>query len=123
MRYTCDIPGFEDCYIEFSDAWSRREFREFFKDTKTDEDKESWLALVRHKIDVLHIKLMRGHAIDTPSEFTDDALDDMDVRLFKWLMSAILKAPSDISDLGKAAGRRLWGTPEALTDTTDRQKS
>jgi hypothetical protein len=122
-RYTCDIPGFEDCFIEFTDAWSRREIRKFYGTTDTDDEKEKWLSLIRHKIDVLHIKLMTGLTIDTPSQLTEEALDEMDIRLFHWMNAAIQKAPVDVSELGNAARRRLWDTSEISTDTTDRQKS
>ena len=119
MRYDCTEPGFENCWVEFSDAWTRKDMREFWADLETPEQVAGWLALVQRKITGCHLATTEGDAITSGADITEQAMDErMDMRLYSWLQSVLIKAATDVAILGKAAGRRLFVTPE--TNSADR---
>lgn len=101
MRYECDIPGFEECYFEVSERWTRGEIKQFYKANNDD-----YLAIICAKIEEIHLATVAGF-IDSPADLTIEATDDIDVILWTWFSTAISTAVGDVQDLGNERAR-LW---------------
>ena len=103
MRYTCDIPGFEDCWFELSERWTRGELKAFFADRG-----EDYLALVRKKLTAIHMPIETG-AIDAPEALTMEAADGVDIMLWKWFGTALNMGVDELYSMGEAHARRWSG--------------
>lgn len=115
LRYELDdpeIPQFAGTFIEFSKSWTRRELRDW-----ANAESDTFLDMLHRKVVALRV----GH-ITEPSQITDDALDDLDNRLFEWFTMVVGRARWDVLSLGEAFGRRVLGiSEEAETETTTAQ--
>lgn len=108
MRYTCEEPGFDGCFVEFTESgWTRRDQ----KAIRSLEESEEWFALLRTKVTGVHLVTVDGQAIDTPAGITPEMLDGMDVVLFNWFVGVIVLALGEVNSLGNAVWRRLFATP------------
>ena len=106
MRYDCnDFPG---AFVEFSDAWTRKEFKRVFDNS----DPAVYLALVRSKVVACYLPTSDGDAIDNPDKMTAERIEDVDVRLWTWFSNAVIKAVSDVAKLGEAVAASLWSGTE-----------
>ena len=110
MRYECSDPQFAGVFVEFSEAWSRGEMRRFF-DPKLPRDE--WLALVASKIVALYLPRLYGEPLTNPADISQATTDDVDVRLWHWLNTAMTRAVGDVGTLGEALGRTLWPSAES----------
>lgn len=100
-RYTCDIPGYESCYLELSSRWTKGEVRRFFADNG-----EAWFALMRSKIVAIYLTQETGGAIDSAEAFVNGAVDEVDYVVWRWVQTAAQKAIDDLHSLGEASARR-----------------
>ena len=107
VRFTYEEPPFADNFVEFSASWTRRETREF-----AELNGDAWLALIARKMTACKLD-----SITAPAQLTPDAIDDMDVRLFRWLTTAATAAYVQVNRLGEAAASRLSATFAAATQT------
>lgn len=103
MRYLCDLEGFDGCFVEFSERWTRAEMRNVWN-----VEGSAYWQLVRGKVTAVKLG-----DVSSPEELTETALDEMDWLLFRWFSGAILKAITDLQSLGEAAGRLLFEPSEA----------
>lgn len=103
MKYQCDIPGFEDCWFELSERWTRGELKAFFAETG-----EAYLDLVRRKLTGIHMLTETG-AIDTPEALTMEATDSVDIVLWKWFGTALNVGVDELYSMGEAHARRWSG--------------
>lgn len=109
MRYDCNIEGFEDCFVEFSERWTRNQVKTYFA-----AKNEDYFDLLRSKIVSLHLDV-EGGAIDDPDQLTLEAADDMDMILWRWFATAAAKCIEDLNSLGEAHARRWLDVQESLT--------
>lgn len=117
-RYDCDIPGFEDAFVEMSDRWTRGELRKFWE-----AKGEKYLAMIGDKIVAIFLPLATGEAIDEPAGLVEEALDDIDIVLWQWFSNVPMAHISTLNTLGEAAGRRLFNISEQTnSETTDAQE-
>lgn len=107
MRYSCDIPGLEDCFVEFSDQWTRKQAREFY-DLKDD----AYLDLVSSK--VVDSRLACPDADPITGKFRLDAetMDRIDFRLVTWLSTLPNRHVGQLGELSLALARRLYVSTE-----------
>jgi hypothetical protein len=103
MKYQCDIPGFEDCYVELSQHWTRGQLTKFFTVTGAD-----YLDLIRSKITAIYLRTETG-AIEQPEQLTIDASDDVDIWLWKWFGTAVAVGVDELYSMGEAHARRWSG--------------
>jgi hypothetical protein len=103
LKYQCDIPGFEDCWFELSERWTRGQVKAFFADRG-----EDFLNLIRSKIVAIHFTTDSG-AIDHPDQLTVDATDDVDMVLWKWFSTALNTGVDELYSMGEAHARRWSG--------------
>ena len=102
MRLQCNIEGFEQCYIELSDRWTRRELRDFFT-TRVDDA----AGLIQKKITAIYIECADGQPITTADQLTEERLEQVDVQVYNWLPGAIMTGLRELENLGfrKGLGR------------------
>ena len=105
MRYDCK--DFSGAFVEFSDAWTRKEFKRVF-----DSDPAAYLALVQSKVVACYLPTLEGDAINSPDMLTADRIEDVDVRLWTWFSNAVIKAVSDVAKLGEVVAASLWSGTE-----------
>ena len=98
-RYECGIEGLEANWVDVSDAWTRRESREAM-----DADEDATLEILRHKLTGCHLETTLG-PIDDPALLTVEALDEMDVRIVRFLGTVLMQAIRHTASLGNLSGR------------------
>jgi len=118
MRYECDVEGFEGNFVNFSDSWTRKEIREFWDKSSDNTTADEFMKLVSSKVKGLHLDVVYGDQITEPVQLTEDALDRIDNRLFRWITFVIIDAAHEVVKLGNAVGERLWATVETSQDTS-----
>ena len=116
MRIDCDVPGFEHCFIEMSERWTRREMRDFWT-----IQGEEYLALIARKTVSLHLETDDGDSLTSPADLTEVALDQLDYLLFSWFNTVPIITVQELQRLGEATRRRLYvkaGDSAALETAT-----
>lgn len=118
MRIDCDVPGYEHCYIEMSERWTRREMRDFWQ-----LQGEEYLALIARKTVSLRLQVsdLGGDLLTDPADLTEAALDRLDYLLFSWFNTVPIIAVQELQRLGEATRRRLYvraGDSAALETAT-----
>lgn len=101
IRIECTTPGLEANWIEVDEVWTRREFQAF---TQLAGD-EYW-QLWGRKVVACHVELAEGGVVDDPAA-VHRALDDLDLRLLRWLPAAVLTATQHLLNLGERSARLL----------------
>jgi hypothetical protein len=121
MRYQCDIPGFEDNFIELSERWTRRELA-----TVDTIEGEAYFALLRRKLTGVHLTRIdeeTGNAIDpidTPAGFTREATEAIDFMVWRWVAHAMRKGINTLYSLGEERARRWSRAQETTTVDSDK---
>jgi hypothetical protein len=99
MRLHCDIEGLEDNWIDISEQWTRREFREML-----DANGDELLAILHAKATACHIEA--GDTVITDvADLTEDALDDIDLRLVGFIGGILVHAGVRLRELGNVSAR------------------
>lgn len=102
-KYTCDIPGFEDCWFEISERWTRGELKSFFAETG-----DAYLDLIRRKIVAIHMPT-EGDPITEPAHLVNENIDRVDIWVWKWFGTAIAVGVDELYSMGEAHARRWSG--------------
>jgi hypothetical protein len=106
MRYECEEAGFEGAYIEFSEkAWTRGELR----DIRTLSESDEWFAILCAKVTGINLPAKDG-ALTEAHDLTPAALDRLDLVLYNWLVTVVVKAAIEVAELGNAVWRRQFPT-------------
>lgn len=124
MRFTCDIPGFEDCWIEISDFWTRKDRNDFLKASEFGADEEpdehgyrpgdyAYCDALRRKVEAVHLRTVDGDIIDDPEELTPSAFQErLDDSVATWISYTPVAAYDSRRKLGEARGRNLFTNTE-----------
>jgi hypothetical protein len=99
IRVECGLDGLTNNWIEVDPVWTRGELRAFVELTGD----EYWSLWQRKVIDC-HIELAYGGVIERPED-VELALDNIDIRLVRWLSAAVLMATQHLLNLGEASAR------------------
>jgi hypothetical protein len=99
MRLYCDIEGLQDNWVDVADAWTRKEFRQM-----VESDGADFLEMFHAKVTGCHIE-SGDESIDDPAGITEDALDDIDMRLVGFLGSVLVTACVGLRSLGNVSAR------------------
>jgi hypothetical protein len=113
LRYTCDVPGLEESYVEYAASWSRAEYRQMGET----EDAAQWLPLLQRKLTAVHLLCSDGSYLDDPAALDETGLDRVDMRVYMWFAMTPWRARMDIADQGEASRRRLFATSVAAVTT------
>lgn len=95
-RYVCDLPGYEDCYVQIGDNWTRGDMKKFNVTWGAE-----FLDLVRPKLVSISLP-----GILHPEDLTAENTDALDYTLWRWLASALQKGKDDLQSMGEATVRR-----------------
>jgi len=107
MRYCCDLPGFEDNFIELSDVWSRKQVKSFWQ-----FEGEAYMALLKTKVVSCNLACPDGPPITEAFLFTEEGLEQVDFRIYHWVVNVPVKHVSELGTLSLACGRRLFASTE-----------
>ena len=110
-RYECDDPDFAGNFIEYSDAWSLREVNAMVGAPLTET-----VPLAARKVTALHLDTVEGEPLTEAGDMTNEALEEIDLRLYYWLAGTFAKVTGDIGQLGEALRRRWFASCAAKTD-------
>ena len=100
MKYTCDVPGLEDNWIEIEDKWTRRETKEL--DGIQDE---RYFEVLRAKTISCHLVDDDGNVITKPEGITDDAFDAFDEAILGFLGGVLYHEVRRRRNLGNVSAR------------------
>jgi hypothetical protein len=114
MRYQCDIPGFEDNFIELSERWTRGELA-----TVDTLEGEAYFWLLRRKLTAVYLSRVDEigdsiNPIDTPAGFTREATEAIDFMVWRWVAHAMRKGINTLYSLGEESARR-WSRAQEMT--------
>jgi len=106
MKLQCPVEGFEDCYVEFSDKWTRSEIKQF-----VGKESDEFMDLVKSKITSVYIRYEGGEVVE-PQQLTDEAFDSMQWEVFQWFIVLPQVTVKGVLDLGEETRRQSWLSPE-----------
>jgi hypothetical protein len=120
MRYQCDIPGFEDNFIELSERWTRGELA-----TVDTLEGEAYFWLLRRKLTAVYLSRVDEigdsiNPIDTPAGFTREATEAIDFMVWRWVAHAMRKGINTLYSLGEESARRWSRAQETTTVDSDK---
>jgi hypothetical protein len=102
-----ELPG---NWVDISDAWTRGEVRAFYEAALVVDEKATAV--------ILRVKLIGVHIYTANGDLLSDAdallarMDDLDVRLARWLSSGIMAALQELMSLGEARRRLSFAGSE-----------
>lgn len=112
MRLYCDIEGLRDNWVDVADAWTRNELRAML-----DAEGAEFLDILHAKLEACHIEAGELGVITDPNDITEEAINEnIDLRVGRFLGSAMVTACGVLSSLGNASAR-------VLSNGTDPQHS
>jgi len=111
MKFSCQLEGFTDNWIEFSDRWTRREGKELF-DMPEREAFDKFMPL---KCTGCHIEQPDAEPLTDPKQLTYDGLDNIDARLFGFIARALYSTYTELTRLGNASARLSSATNGMMT--------
>jgi len=88
-------------WVEVDEVWKRRELQAFV----TLQGEAFW-ALWGRKVTACHVESVDGGVVVAPVD-VPQVLDNLDVRLLRWLPSAVLTATGWLLNLGEKSARLL----------------
>ena len=101
-RFYCEIDGFENNWIEIKSVWNRAEEKKLLQVMEP----ELYFELLRDKSEACHIELPDGTVITDVNELTEDALgDDIDLRLWGFVVGVLFRAREHLRNLGNMSAR------------------
>lgn len=101
MRINCKLPGYEECFVEVSEKWTRGEIRRFWRGALgTGEESDADNLLVQKTVAV-HLVTADGMEIDDADDLNDEMLDSLDYELYIWLSNAYGEAIAELQKLTK----------------------
>lgn len=99
-KFECDVPGFEDCFVEYSDEWTRGEIRNFLDSTG-----EEYLKLISTKILNMRVRTVKSE-VTNPKDISERFLDDLKWEVFRWFIDLPKTVVQEVVDLGEVTRRQ-----------------
>lgn len=115
MRFDCEVPGLEKCYVEVSEVWTRAEYKKIIADLATGTiPDEALLGWLRKKLVGCHLAKGDGTFVDDPQQLDEATADQLDLRLGGVLGLCLPQAARELNRLG-FRNARLSSTAAAPT--------
>ncbi len=95
QRYNVDIDGLTG-FVELGDVWSYGELRQV--DGSNDAD---LMTFISRKMIAVELPTVGGNSISSEDAFTE-RWQEMDMRLYNWMLSVTIQERSRIGALGEA---------------------
>lgn len=96
VRVSCSTEGLEENWIEVTEVWTRRELTDFMT-----QKGQPFLDLFAAKVTAVHLVRMDGTVLTDPANVLLGR-DELDLRLFRFPVSAVLEATDYLLGLGEA---------------------
>jgi hypothetical protein len=90
----------EGNWVEVDEVWTRREYNEFVKLRG-----DAYWTLWARKVVACRVELADGGVIDDPAALDEALVSELDLRLLRWLSTAVLTATAYLLNLGEASAR------------------
>lgn len=107
LEGTDDLAG---NWIDLSDQWTRAEMRNWYAGSLAGND-AVWLPVLKSKLVGVHLHLADGTLIEDAATFVEK-IDDLDIRLVRWLSSGVMAATQELLHLGERQKRLLFAGVE-----------
>ncbi len=111
LRFTVNIEGLESDWVEVSESWTRGEVK-----AVNASDEATLLDYLQRKLTGCHLSRPGGEPLTDPAHITEEALDELDLRLVDFLGTVLIQATAHLRSLGPLAGRLL--SPGSDNSTT-----
>lgn len=112
VRVECTTPGLEENWLEVAEVWTRRESKAFVTLNGPD-----FVALWQAKVTACHLTRADGNIIADPHQIHEQ-VDDLDLRLVRFVATAPLEVLAYLVALGEANKRLSFVGGEAVTTKT-----
>ena len=116
IRIECTIDGLTGNWVDLSDVWSRAEMREWYAGALAGADGVT-LPILQRKLTGVHVRLVDGTLVEDAATLIE-CLDELDVRLVRWLSSGVMTALQEMMALGEARRRLLFDGVEVAAKKT-----
>ena len=113
LEATGDLAG---NWIDVSDVWTRSEMRDWYAGVLAGKD-TVWLPILELKLTGVHVHLADGSLVEAAPAFVAQ-IDDLDMRLVRWLSSGLMAAIQELLHLGEAQRRLLFAGVEVAAPKT-----
>lgn len=113
LEATGDLAG---NWLDLADVWTRAEMREWYAGSLAGND-AIWLPLLERKLVGVHVYTAGGELLETAPALTA-RLDDLDMRLVRWLVTGVIAALQELVALGEASRRLLFAGVEVAQPKT-----
>lgn len=110
IRVYSELDEFRQCFVEVAEGWTVRELNGLY------ESRDQWLELFRRKVTTLLIVTADGDEVTTADELIA-VWDDLDVRLARFVNTALSAAVDHLATLGGMKRRISSGAGESPTTT------
>ena len=101
MQFKCDVPGFEENWIEVSDKWKRSE-TEVVERARAYGD---FLPIFYQKVTACHLLVEEELTLNDPKEVTAETIERMDEVLASFVGSVLVHAAARRRALGNMSAR------------------
>jgi hypothetical protein len=112
LEGTDDLAG---NWIDLSDTWTRAEMRGWYAGSLVGND-AVWLPILGSKLVGVHVHLADGTLVEDAATFVE-RIDDLDVRLVRWLSAGVMAATQELLHLGERQKRLLFAGVEVAAPT------
>jgi hypothetical protein len=115
IRIECTLAALAGNWVDLSDVWTRGEIRAWYVGSMAKRD-EVTLALLAKKLVGVHVYLADGTLIEDAQTLIE-RLDDVDIRLVRWLAGGVNNALKELMALEEARRRLLFDGVEMVAAT------
>lgn len=112
IRIECTFPGLAGNWVDLSDVWTRGEIRDWYAGSLANNDAVT-LPLLAKKLVGVHVYLADGTLVEDAQTLVE-RLDDVDIRLVRWLAGGVMDALRELMTLGEAKRRLLFDGVEMV---------
>lgn len=113
LEATGDLAG---NWIDLSDVWTRAEMRNWYAGSLAGND-AVWLPILASKLVGVHVRLADGTLVEDAKTFVEK-IDDLDIRLVRWLSAGVMAATQELMHLGERQKRLLFAGVEVAAPKT-----
>lgn len=103
IRIECTADGLTGNWLEISDVWSRKELAAY-RVASVKLDDATLFTILETKISRLHVVTVDGTVLESAVDLIAK-LDDLDVRLVRWLAAGVNQVLGELLRLGETSVR------------------
>lgn len=116
IRKECPLEGYEDCFFEIADKWTRGDLRGYWN-----KSGDEFFAIYRRKLVSLRLTTeadgVPTGAIVAPADLKDEQIDQVDWSLWRWFSTAFSEAVNEVQRLGEERAQQSLLSTAAKSDS------